>query len=100
MTGLTLHFSGFSHKLQTLVNRVTESFLTLNVQEGLFSVVKEKACQAYHNVSLKRADEHASLWLSLLLQEGKWNWRDKLDRAQTVDAGELEAFHKQVRWEG
>jgi secreted Zn-dependent insulinase-like peptidase len=38
-------FSGFSHKLQTLVHRVLESLIQLSIQEKLFALCKERAIQ-------------------------------------------------------
>ena len=94
--GLSLRFSGFSHKLQTLLHRVLESLLSINMQEGLFTLSKEKAIDAYRNIRLARPDEHCSIYLSLLLTEGRWDWRDKLERVRSLDLHDLASYHRQV----
>jgi secreted Zn-dependent insulinase-like peptidase len=72
--GLSLRFSGFSHKIQTLLHKVLEALLALNLHEGLFALAKEKAIDVYRNVKLARPDEHCAIYLALLLIEGRWDW--------------------------
>lgn len=48
------------------------------------------------NVRLARPDQHCSIFHDLLTQEGRWDWRDKLERAQTYESTDLIVFHKQV----
>lgn len=94
--GLSLRFTGFSHKLQTLLHKVLESLLSLNMQESLFNLSKEKAIDAYRNIRMARPDEHCSIYLSLLLTEGRWDWRDKLERVQSLDLHDMASYHRQV----
>lgn len=89
-------FSGFSHKIQTLLHKVLESLLSLSLHEGLFALIKEKQIDAYNNIALARPDEHGQMFLSLLLTEGRWAWRDKLRRVEGMQMGDLAAFHKEM----
>jgi hypothetical protein len=59
--------------------------------------VSVSSLQGYRNLAMARPDEHCGRDLSLVLTEGRWDWRDKLDRAQALDLQDLTAFHKQVR---
>eukprot|EP00952_Eustigmatos_sp_NYUAD-ZCMA_P011788 47696-Eustigmatos_ZCMA.PRE.1 len=69
--------------------------LGLEVQEKLFALVKEKSVDAYRNVALLRPDEHGSLLLGLVTTEGRWDWRDKLQRAQRIELHDLQTFQRQ-----
>ena len=94
--GLSLRFNGYSHKIQTLLHKVLESLLALDLQEGLFRLSKEKAIDAYKNIALARPDEHCAIYLSLLLTEGRWDWRDKLRRVESLELSDLANFHHEV----
>ncbi len=94
--GLSLRFTGFSHKIQTLLHKVLESLLALDLHESLFRLSKEKAMDAYKNIKMARPDEHGAIFLSLLLTEGRWAWRDKLRRVEGLEVADLAQYHHEL----
>lgn len=93
---LSHRFSGFSHKVQTLLHKVLESVLTTDIHDALFRLTREKAIDAYRNIALARPDEHGQMFLSLLLTEGRWAWKEKLQRLESLQAEDLAHFHREL----
>jgi insulysin len=99
--GVELRFSGFAHKLGTLVRRVLDTFvhlLEMAEAEQRFGSVKDKLERDLQSMEHNGSDWHASYLSTCSLQARFVHFRDKLRAVKDVGFGDLPRFsHEPVQ---
>ncbi|KAF2923506.1 hypothetical protein DAI22_07g197400 [Oryza sativa Japonica Group] len=91
-TGFQITMVGYNDKMRTLLETVIGKIAAFEVKVDRFVVIKETITKAYENFKFQQPHQQASYYCSLILEEQKWTWDEKLAAISHTEASDLEKF--------
>ncbi|XP_050230327.1 insulin-degrading enzyme-like 1, peroxisomal [Mercurialis annua] len=91
-SGFQMTLTGYNHKLRILLETVIEKISNFTVNPDRFAVIKEMLLKDYENRKFDQPREQAIYYCSLVLQEQKWPWMEKLEILPHLVAEDLAKF--------
>ncbi|KAB8105996.1 hypothetical protein EE612_040142 [Oryza sativa] len=91
-TGFQITMVGYNDKMRTLLETVIGKIAACEVKVDRFVVIKETITKAYENFKFQQPHQQASYYCSLILEEQKWTWDEKLAAISHTEASDLEKF--------
>ena len=92
VSGLSVVFSGYNHKLSVLVCEVMKRMRELEVKQERFDVVREQLKREYANFPMEQPYHHAMYHVMCAIETQVWANSDKLAAVQRVTAEDVRQF--------
>lgn len=92
ITGASMSFQGFSHKMKVLVAKASERLTACPFSDMTFAVQKDKLSRLYDNFSKEQPYQHAIAEGSLATSAPKWSVDEKRAVIASITPAELRAF--------
>ena len=92
VSGISVVFNGYNHKLSVLVGEVMRKMRELTVKQERFDVVREQLKREYANFPMEQPYHHAMYHVMCSLETQVWTNADKLDAVQHVTADGVTQF--------
>uniref|UniRef100_A0A0E0QA39 Insulin degrading enzyme n=1 Tax=Oryza rufipogon TaxID=4529 RepID=A0A0E0QA39_ORYRU len=89
-TGFQITMVGYNDKMRTLLETVIGKIAAFEVKVDRFVVIKETITKAYENFKFQQPHQQASYYCSLILEEQKWTWDEKLAAISHTEARNME----------
>jgi len=94
-TGIELHMSGYSHKMDRLLARLllTMKDMTTTLTQDLLDRLSDKMKRQLDNFAVSPPYQHAMYGADLVLLETKWTTEQKVEALASVSKSQLEEFY-------
>lgn len=94
--GVTIKVSGYSEKLETLLNTVMNSVLNAPLEEARFDIYKDEIIRAYNNEAKDKPYSLAYKNLVTLLMSSSWTVEERLEAAQEITLEDIKQYRKSL----
>ncbi|GLQ29816.1 insulinase family protein [Litoribrevibacter albus] len=94
--GVTIKVSGYSEKLETLLNTVIDSMFNAPLEEQRFNIYKDETLRAYTNEAKDKPYSLAYKKLVTLLMSSSWTLEERMTAAQEITLEDIEAYRKNL----
>ncbi|CAH1444376.1 unnamed protein product [Lactuca virosa] len=94
--GFQVTLTGYSHKLEILLDTVIAKITTFEVKADRFYVIKELVIKEYENYKFQQPYQQAMYHCSLLVKAGSWPWTDALEVLSVLEPEHLSRFYPQI----
>nr|XP_043635707.1 insulin-degrading enzyme-like 1, peroxisomal [Erigeron canadensis] len=94
--GFQVTLTGYSHKLNILLETVIEKIRTFEVKADRFYVIRELVMKQYENFKFQQPYQQAMYYCSLLLKEQSWPWSDELRVLTALEPEDLSRMYPQI----
>ena len=96
MEGLSIGVSGYTHKLQLLLEKILDQMMALKVSGAVppetFQRIKERLKRAYKNKKFIQPYQKCMLGMDECLLAPRWDYDTRLSRLGTITQGDFEGF--------
>ena len=92
VSGLSVVFSGYNHKLSVLVCEVMKRMRELEVKQERFDVIREQLKREYANFPMEQPYHHAMYHVMCSIETQVWTNADKLAAVQRVTVEDVRQF--------
>ncbi|XP_042422583.1 insulin-degrading enzyme-like 1, peroxisomal isoform X3 [Zingiber officinale] len=83
---------GYNDKMRILLETIVGRIEQFEVKPDRFFVIKESITKKYENFKFQKPFEQARHYSSLLLEDNKWPWNEKLEVLPHLEADHLSKF--------
>jgi insulysin len=90
--GMSTSFSGFSDKINVLLETVYEKMASFKVDPQRFAIIKESYRRDLTNFEAEQPFKHAVYYMTMLIAEKGWTKRQLLDSLDDFTIDDLQAF--------
>ncbi|KAJ3020429.1 UNVERIFIED_CONTAM: Insulinase (Peptidase M16) [Siphonaria sp. JEL0065] len=90
--GIMLSVGGYSDKLGMFMETVIQAMVSLVIVPERFTFVKEELSRCYSNFEIENPDQHASYFLTWILQEKLWTDAEKLQEIAFITPEDIASF--------
>lgn len=94
--GITIKVSGYSEKLETLLNTVLDSLLNAPLEEARFDIYKDEILRAYNNEAKDKPYSLAYKHLVTLLMSSSWTVDERLEAAKHMTFEEIQQYRDRL----
>ena len=92
VSGLSVTFSGYNHKLSVLVGEVMKRMRALEVRQERFDVLREQLKREYANFPMEQPYHHAMYHVMCSIETQVWTNADKLQAVQRVTVDDVKQY--------
>lgn len=92
--GITIKVSGYSEKLETLLNTVINGLFNAELKQERFDIYKEEIVRAYQNEVKDKPYSLAYKKLMTLLMSTSWSLADRLEASQTLTLNDVKDYRQ------
>ena len=92
--GVTIKVSGYSEKLETLLNTVLDAVFNAPLTQNRFDIYKEEITRAYRNEAKDKPYSLAYKSLMTLLMSSTWSLPERLNAAEHLELTDIETYRK------
>lgn len=90
--GLSITSSGYSDKLHVLLEDITKTLKTLEIEQGRFEVLKERLIRHFKNVPLNMPYQQSGVKLASVINEVSYTTESQLAALEDVKFDEMQEF--------
>ncbi|GAA3932559.1 insulinase family protein [Litoribacillus peritrichatus] len=94
--GVTIKVSGYSEKLETLLNTVLDAVFNAPLEQKRFDIYKEEMVRAYRNEAKDKPYSLAYKSLMSVLMSSTWSLPDRLNAAEQVTLPDLVSYRQEL----
>ena len=94
--GMTIKVSGYSEKLETLLNTVIHGIFDSELKQERFDIYKDEIVRAYHNEAKDKPYSLAYKGLMTLLMSSSWSLDQRLAAAEAMTLKDIEDYRAAI----
>ncbi|KAG0345952.1 Insulinase (Peptidase M16) [Podila humilis] len=94
--GIVLKVEGYNDKALLLLERVIQKLKTLAVDRDRFLVLQEQLERQYMNFGIESPHTLAQYYMTQLLQERSWTYKEKLEEVKVLTPVDIQVFYPQL----